>query len=402
MATATGPQAIDVVLQNPTDADLDSIVVEVSADVNFLGQVVRGQASNRAPLAWNTVSLGGFTPQTFYYARAYATDMARQRSASSVIDTTLTWVVPPGSDTIPPGAPTNLTANATSATEVTVTVRNPADVDLMEVVVEVSTDVNFRTFVEQSASDRRPLAWHTVIFSDLEPRTLYYARAYAVDSSGNRSLYTLVDTTLTPRVTDRVPPDAPMVDAWVSGAREVTVRVVNPPDPDLRMVTVEFSDNPNFPILFTTKRNVAEVGPNATNDIVFGSLSRGRLYYARGQAFDSSGNSGPFSLIDTVTIIITGISEGGGVPLAFRLDQNFPNPFNPQTTIRFALPSEEAVAITIYTLDGREIARLIDGVRYGVGEYVVTIDASQLATGMYLYRLTAGTFVDQKKMVVVR
>jgi len=89
------------------------------------------------------------------------------------------------------------------------------------------------------------------------------------------------------------------------------------------------------------------------------------------------------------------------VPAAFRLAQNYPNPFNPTTVIRYDLPVDGVVGMKVYDILGKEVVTLVDGFQKA-GYHHVSFDASRLATGVYFYRLTAGTFTDVKKLLVVK
>jgi hypothetical protein len=71
------------------------------------------------------------------------------------------------------------------------------------------------------------------------------------------------------------------------------------------------------------------------------------------------------------------------------------------TTIRFSLPHHSFVTLKVFDLLGREVATLVDGEK-DAGEHTVVYDAKGLASGIYFYRLTTGTFVQQKKMVVMQ
>jgi hypothetical protein len=93
--------------------------------------------------------------------------------------------------------------------------------------------------------------------------------------------------------------------------------------------------------------------------------------------------------------------ESENIPKEFVLYQNYPNPFNPVTTIRFSLPHHSFVTLKVFDLLGREVATLVDGEK-DAGEHTVVYDAKGLASGIYFYRLTTGTFVQQKKMVVMQ
>jgi hypothetical protein len=89
------------------------------------------------------------------------------------------------------------------------------------------------------------------------------------------------------------------------------------------------------------------------------------------------------------------------VPAEYILSQNYPNPFNPTTTIRFGLPERSTVTVKVFNLLGEEVATVVDGI-YDAGERAVEFDAANLASGVYVYRLQAGTFTQTRKMVVMR
>ena len=100
--------------------------------------------------------------------------------------------------------------------------------------------------------------------------------------------------------------------------------------------------------------------------------------------------------------VLVGVTEPqNAVPGKFRLDQNYPNPFNPSTTIRYALPGASHVQLVVYDLLGRRVAVLADE-QQSAGEHSVRFDATRFASGVYLCRLTAGSFVETKKMMVVK
>ena len=86
----------------------------------------------------------------------------------------------------------------------------------------------------------------------------------------------------------------------------------------------------------------------------------------------------------------------------FELFQNYPNPFNPTTTIRYQLPTSAEVTLRVYDLLGREVAVLVNQEMKMAGRYQLTFDAGRLASGMYLYRLTAGSQVFTKKLMVIK
>ena len=86
---------------------------------------------------------------------------------------------------------------------------------------------------------------------------------------------------------------------------------------------------------------------------------------------------------------------------SFRLDQNYPNPFNPATTISFTLPERSEVSLTVYNAIGQRIMTLVDRQK-DAGSHSVTFDATELASGLYLYRIQAADFVKTRKMMLVK
>lgn len=95
-------------------------------------------------------------------------------------------------------------------------------------------------------------------------------------------------------------------------------------------------------------------------------------------------------------------SAGTGLPQEIDLKPNYPNPFNPTTTIRFTLPIQNRVTVEIFNILGRKIATLIDDESFQAGLHKVTWNASEVSSGTYIYRLTTDTKVISKKMTVIK
>jgi hypothetical protein len=116
---------------------------------------------------------------------------------------------------------------------------------------------------------------------------------------------------------------------------------------------------------------------------------------ANGFVFDESDAVFTIDVPSTVEEILNGI------PTEFELSQNYPNPFNPTTSIEYSVPEESHVSIKIYDLTGSEVARLVDGSKKA-GRYRITLNAENLASGIYFYHMQAGAYVSVKKMSILK
>jgi hypothetical protein len=114
-------------------------------------------------------------------------------------------------------------------------------------------------------------------------------------------------------------------------------------------------------------------------------LDGGEIYYKR----DPIGNPTGIEIIS---------SE---VPEGFKLGQNYPNPFNPSTIIAYDLPAAGHVTLSVYDVLGGEVQTLVNESQ-AAGRYKVEFDATGLASGVYLYRITAGSFVQTRKLMLLR
>jgi len=93
--------------------------------------------------------------------------------------------------------------------------------------------------------------------------------------------------------------------------------------------------------------------------------------------------------------------EQNNVPTNTKLEQNYPNPFNPTTTIRYQLPVNSLVTIKVFNILGQEVATLVDEVKQA-GVYSVQFNARNLPSGIYTYKLNAGSFIDVKKFILIK
>jgi len=130
-------------------------------------------------------------------------------------------------------------------------------------------------------------------------------------------------------------------------------------------------------------------------------LAKNASYYWRVSAANAGGTSS-YSSMSNFTTGTTSVDQvSSKVPTTYDLAQNFPNPFNPNTTIQFSLPKATHVSLKIYNNIGQEVALLVSQ-HLSAGIYTAELNAVSLPSGVYYYRLQAGSFTETKKLVLLR
>ena len=86
----------------------------------------------------------------------------------------------------------------------------------------------------------------------------------------------------------------------------------------------------------------------------------------------------------------------------FKLTQNYPNPFNPATMINFVIPQKSSVTLSVYDLSGKLVSQLINNEIRTEGSYSYEFDGSNLSSGLYMYRLSAGKYTETRKMLLLK
>jgi hypothetical protein len=145
-------------------------------------------------------------------------------------------------------------------------------------------------------------------------------------------------------------------------------------------------------------RNSITAGPNftitGTGDATL--VTGGFIYFRPGIVIIQGGK---LRTISDPTLDVRTLEAA--IPAKFSLEQNYPNPFNPSTTIKFSLPKAGYSTLKVFDVLGREVAMLVSE-NLSAGAYQKEWNASNVASGMYFYRLKAGDFVQTKKLLLVR
>ncbi len=160
----------------------------------------------------------------------------------------------------------------------------------------------------------------------------------------------------------------------------------------LANTTVQLKIDNGTPMNLSLPMNSDGVGHEALSDVV--QLTQGSHTVLM---------SGAGANIDYIQLEqkVTGVKQRPGLPETFSLDQNYPNPFNPTTQINYSVPKRSLVTLTVYNVLGQKVATLFSGYQ-NAGNYQATFNAGRYASGVYFYRLEAGSHSMTKKMMLLK
>ena len=130
-------------------------------------------------------------------------------------------------------------------------------------------------------------------------------------------------------------------------------------------------------------------------------LAIGTLYHWRVRYEHDLAGPSVYSAVRWFATVTTGIEDGSPTPVGFELRENYPNPFNPSTEISYHLPFTVHLSLKVYDLLGREVDVLVNEEK-SAGSHRATWDAAKMPSGVYFYKLTAGSFAETRKMVLMR
>lgn len=173
-------------------------------------------------------------------------------------------------------------------------------------------------------------------------------------------------------------------------------------------LTWDDNEDKDFQYYAIYRSSDSEFNPDTMNTYTFSTIENSftdvgveleKTYFYKIVAIDFSGNQSEYS--EKVYALVTDIELDIEIPTIYDLAQNYPNPFNPSTLIEFSLPESGLVTLKIYNILGEEVATLINEMK-AAGVFEVQFDASQLTTGIYIYRIKSGDFIATKKMLLVK
>lgn len=198
---------------------------------------------------------------------------------------------------------------------------------------------------------------------------------------------------------------------WNGAALPATVSLISPDDQASNVVpeniafswtAASFAEQYELEIAtnMSFTENV-ESYSSVSPEITVSSLDAETTYYWRARSINANG-SGAYSSTRSFSTSVMVSNEGGSqLPRNLALNQNYPNPFNPTTQIQYDLPKQTRVTLTVFNMLGQKVSTLINEVK-PAGRYTVNFDASKLASGLYVYQLSAGEEVLTKKMMVIK
>ena len=142
---------------------------------------------------------------------------------------------------------------------------------------------------------------------------------------------------------------------------------------------------------------VAVINSTSSNPFTLTAPSEGKYLVNAGYKNPSPRSWDSMSVVISVTDVDNKLEPVS----TYKLYNNYPNPFNPSTKIKYSIPEKSLVNLQIYNAEGKEVASLVNG-EQSAGEYEINFDAENLASGVYFYKIRAGNFFQTKKMLLLK
>jgi hypothetical protein len=255
--------------------------------------------------------------------------------------------------------------------------------------LQVSTDVQFSELIVEVGNIEDTVYEQ----GELSGNTTYYWRVNATNDAGTGDWSAAWSFT-----TKTAIPDVPMLVSPENDATKISA------DTTLHWNDSNRAESYRLQVSTVSDFSSTMIDTSGINGTSYGltNLESSTTYYWRVHA-ENAGGTSVWSDTWCFTILeITSVAGyGNEIPTEFVLNQNYPNPFNPSTIIRYGLPERSYVKIIVYDALGKLVTQLVDDEQDN-GFYEVTFDASHLPSGVYIYRLQAGEYVESKKLLLLK
>ncbi|MGD0036761.1 MAG: FlgD immunoglobulin-like domain containing protein, partial [Bacteroidota bacterium] len=259
--------------------------------------------------------------------------------------------------------------------------------------VQVATDNLFAALVVDDST----LTTNSRVVGPLLNGTTYYWRVNAKNAGGTSSYSAVFNFTTVPAI-----PVTPVLQTPATGATNQAV--------SLTLTWGSVTGAATYRVQVATDNLFAALVVDdstlTTNSRVVGPLLNGTTYYWRVNAKNAGGTSS-YSTVFNFKVSTTDVETLGELPKEFSLSQNYPNPFNPTTSIKFGLPVQAPVTMEIYNILGVKVRTLLRGEVISAGTHQMEWNGKDdagvsVTSGVYLYRIDAGTFQVTKKMMMLK
>ena len=339
---------------------------QLSTDATFSTTVVDDS------LAETTLAITGLSFAKEYYWRVQVKNTDGDLSPWSVISKFATFITLPTKPELDAAVPFTKRANS-------ITLQWKSVLNADEYSIQASDDPNFATvLLAASTSDT------VLILNGTEEGQQYFWRVAGQNIGGF----------------------GPWSDVW-NFMIVIKPTLLKARKTESNEVRLTWTDNSEVEDGYVIERKLSANASFAVIDTLKGSGSEyidqtaepNQLYFYRIKAYKGTAES-YYSNEFSITITVSGIHDAQ-IPTEYSISQNTPNPFNPTTKIEFALPKTSRTTVTVYDLLGREIRTLVNE-KLHAGYHELHINASDLPSGVYVYRIQSGDFVQSKKMLLLK
>ncbi len=349
--------------------------LQVSASSGFSTTIV-----DDSTLTGTSRALSGLSNNTTYYWRV----SAKNTGGSSAFSTARSFTTIVGAPSVPV---LSSPANGATGVAISATLTWSASTGATSYRVQLSSTATFAsTLVDDSTSTGT-----TKTVGPLTNNTTYYWRVSAKNAGGTSSFSIASSFTTIVAL-----PSAPTLASPADSAFNLQLTTVLSWNvaADATGYHLQVSTSASFTstvvddsTLTLTTRSISSLALNTT-------------YYWRVRSKNAAGYSAYSNARSFKTIRTTAVEKlDGSIPTDYALSQNYPNPFNPTTTIQYQIPASGVVTLRVYDVLGKEVFELVNQYQTA-GNYMVKVNAQMLPSGMYLYELRSGSFVQTKRMIL--